>query len=357
MTVGALEEKIKRHRAFWNRENVDRPLVGFTIGSYFPVHRYEAAHNLAEENKRIDAEDINAEAFIDDYERLYGYSAATDQDVFWVAEPFTGIPWMESFFGCGIYGNRDSMRAEPLEIKNINDLENIPPLDRSPWYEKYIEFTSLLSGRSGGRYPVGQPILRGISDTIGAMVGQEELVYYFYDEPELMKRLCRNVNSVFLQVIEEQQNSIPAFLGGYSMGFYDLWCPGKCVWFQEDLTSLLSPDIYREYILECNREVCHRYEYNAIHLHPSSFYILDDLLNIKNLKVIEINKDVGGPSVEEMVPLFKRVLEKKRLCIWGDLDEKDIYAIKKSLPFSGLFLNIVSPGVAEANALMKFIKG
>lgn len=198
--------------------------------------------------------------------------------------------------------------------------------------------------------------MRGISDIIGAMVGQAELVYYFYDEPDRMKKLCKNINQIFLKVVEEQQNSIPKFYGGYSIGFYDIWCPGKCIWFQEDLTSLLSPIIYREYILECNKEVCDRYEYSAIHLHPSSFYIIDDILDIESLKVIEINKDVGGPSIEEMLPLFKKVLEKKRLCIWGNLDEKDIYTIKRNLPFKGLYLNIVSPTVVDANSLMKLIK-
>lgn len=151
MTTKSLDEKIKRHMAFWNRTNVDRPLVGFIIGSYFPVHRYEAAHNLLKGGQQITAENINVEDFIRDYERLYGYSIATDQDAFWVAEPFTGIPWMEAIVGCDIYGSRDSMWAESW-VKNISDAENLPPLEYNPWYEKYIEFTSLLSKQSDGRF-------------------------------------------------------------------------------------------------------------------------------------------------------------------------------------------------------------
>jgi hypothetical protein len=289
-----IKEKIRRHMAFWNRENVDRPLIGYLIGSYFPVQRYEEAKRIFGDKKLIKEDIIIPENFIGDYERLFEGSTLVEQDAFWVAEPFTGIPWMEAFLGCSIFGSKDSMWAEPW-VKDIKDLEKIKPLNQNTWYKKYNQFTSMLVDRSDGRFPVGQPILRGISDIIGALVGQSELVYYFYDEPEMMKKICMSLNEMFLQVVQEQQDSVPKFLGGHSIGFYDIWCPGKCIWFQEDLTSLLSPEIYRQFILECNRITCSKYEYSAIHLHPSSFYLIDDLLEIDGLKAIEINMWVDLP--------------------------------------------------------------
>lgn len=354
MQNSSLKKRIQRHIAFWKQENVDRPLMGFLIGSYFPVQRFEAAKEIMGKKTPIHPEEIIPAHFLNDYERLYSYSMQLEQDAFWAAEPFTGIPWMEAMLGCKIYGSKDSMWAAPI-LKGIEDFDKLPLPEESLWHKKYVEFTTLLSQRSEGRFPIGQPILRGISDMIGALVGQGELPFYFLDEPVKMKEICKRLNQVFLQVVEEQQENVPQFYGGYSIGFYDLWCPGKCIWFQEDLTSLLSPQIYREYILECNEVVCNKYEYSMMHLHPSSFYLLDDLLNIEGLKVIQINKDIGGPSVLEMVPIFKKVLEKKRLCIWGNLDEKDIYEIKSNLPYNGLYLSIVSSTVDEANALTKLI--
>ena len=47
------EEKLERHRLFWSRRPTDRPLVGFTIGSYFPVHRFDAARDLLQGNDLI----------------------------------------------------------------------------------------------------------------------------------------------------------------------------------------------------------------------------------------------------------------------------------------------------------------
>ena len=30
-----IQEKVQRHIAFWNRDKVDRPMIGFQIGTYF----------------------------------------------------------------------------------------------------------------------------------------------------------------------------------------------------------------------------------------------------------------------------------------------------------------------------------
>ena len=71
---------------------------------------------------------------------------------------------------------------------------------------------------------------------------------------------------------------------------------------------------------------------------------------------IQINKDLGGPSIQEMLPEFKKVLKQRRLVIWGDLDEKDLDTILTELPYHGLYLHIVTPTVDAANALMRYIR-
>lgn len=79
-------------------------------------------------------------------------------------------------------------------------------------------------------------------------------------------------------------------------------------------------------------------------------------MQIDRLKAIQINKDVGGPSVAEMIPHFQKVLAKKNLIIFGDLDEADIDCILGELPRKGLFLNIFAPGVERATELMNHIE-
>ena len=52
---------------------------------------------------------------------------------------------------------------------------------------------------------------------------------------------------------------------------------------------------------------------------------------------------------------LKKVLQQRRLVIWGDLDEADLDIILKELPYAGLYLHIVAPTVEAANSLMRYI--
>ena len=198
--------------------------------------------------------------------------------------------------------------------------------------EKYFEFIEKLNTLSAGRFPIGQPIMRGASDVVGALLGQMELVYALADEPEAIQEAFFKVMDALRSVIKSQWDATPDFHGGYSMGFYHVWCPDKCIWFQEDLSALLSPQIYKAFLREPDASVCNGYDYTAVHLHPASFFILDMYMQMEGLKAIQINKDVGGPSVKEMMPSFRKVLASKNLIIYGDLDEEEIDCILENFP-------------------------
>ena len=350
-----INQKLALHRAFWNREPLKRPLVSFQVGDYFVSKRIGAAGHLLSEGKKIIPEMLNVDSLLEDFERMYQESLRTGQDAFWVAEPFCGIPWMEAIFGCEIYGTKSSFISRPY-VKAVQDLKKVRFSPDNAWFEKYFEFIGKLEKLSAGRFPIGQPIMRGASDVVGAMLGQTELVYALVEESEAMKEAFFKVTDALRTIIKAQWDAAPDFHGGYSMGFYDVWCPGKCIWFQEDLCALLSPQIFSDFLREPDASVCSGYEYTAVHLHPASFFALDAYMAMDGLKAIQINKDVGGPSVKEMMPKFQKVLTEKNLIIFGDLDETEIGCILQELPRKGTYLNITAPTVERARELMGYLE-
>jgi hypothetical protein len=355
MNQNAIHQKIALHHAFWEGKPLKRPLVSFQLDDYFVSKRIKAAAHLLTEGKKITPEMLVVESFLDDFERMYQESCQTGQDAFWVAEPFCGIPWMEAIFGCEIYGMRSSFISHPC-IESAQDLKKIKFDPENAWFKKYLEFVKKLDKLSAGRFPVGQPIMRGASDVVGALLGQTELVYALADEAQVIREAFFKVMNALRSVIEAQWDATTDFHGGYSMGFYYVWCPKKCIWFQEDVSALLSPQIYNDFLREPDASVCKGYDYTAVHLHPASFFVLDMYMQMDGLKAIQINKDVGGPSIKEMMPNFKKVLTKKNLIIFGDLDEEEIDCILEELPRKGTFLNITAPTVERAKELMEHIE-
>jgi hypothetical protein len=347
-------EKIALHHAFWTQAPLKRPLVSFQLGEYFVSQRMRAARPLLVEGKRITPDMLQVDSFLADYERMYQDACQTGQDAFFVAEPYAGIPWMEAMFGCEVSGTKSSFISHP-RLHSVHDLKAIRLDLDDAWCAKYLEFVKQLVTLSAGRFAVGQPIMRGASDVVGALLGQTELIYALMEEPAVVEEAFFKVMQALRSVIKSQWEIVPAFHGGYSMGFYHVWCPGKCIWFQEDLAALLSPQLYHDWVQKPDASVCTGYEYTAVHMHPASFFTLDAYMHMDGLKAIQINKDVGGPSVQEMMPEFHKVLTKKNLIIFGDLDETEIDCIMKELPRKGTFLNIVAPTVERAQQLMAHI--
>ena len=346
-TRNQLDLQIDLHRKFWEKKSQKQPIVSYRHGDFFFSRHFKATESLNIDGKIITPEMLVVEDFLPDYERMYQESLILGQSAFWTAEPFTGIPWMEAILGCTVVGQENSFISSHPESFKAEDIENIVLKDDNAWLNKFLEFTEKLVALSDGRFPVGQPIMRGPTDMIGALIGQTEMIYWIYESPELFPEIVKRVTNVFLDVIQRQKALIPAFEGGSSIGFYHLWTPDSCIWFQDDLSSILSPELYARYFIEAGRRICSAYDRSAVHLHPSSFFVVDDLLRIEELDVIEVNKDIGGPEVEVMLPVLKNIMDRKRLILWGDLTIKDLELLRKELPLDGLFLNVVTEDLSR----------
>lgn len=352
----AISERLHMHRLYWQRKEQPYPLAAFRVAKdFFFSRHFQAARHLLVPGKRIEAEMLRVEEFLGDYERMFQDTEKIGQDGFWTAEPFTGIPWMEAILGCEIQAAEESFISKPW-LKDLAQAEQLR-LDRgNPWLQKYLEFTDALVAFSKGRFPVGMPIMRGPSDMVGALMGQAEMVYALEDEPARMKALFLKVTEIFLQVQELQRSRIPPFFGGWALGFYHVWCPGPAIWYQDDLSALLSPELFRSFLVPTSRKICEGYAYTAVHLHPASFFLLDEILANEKLTAVEVNKDVGGPSVEEMLPELGKILARKNLILWGDLTIQDLEVIRKKLPLRRLFFHVIAPSVEEAGELLRFIR-
>ncbi len=342
-------KRIAKHQAFWRKENTSR-LTAFRIGDYFMSRQFTAAHPLLTDGKKVEPEQLSVADFFDDYLRMYRETEEAGQDAFFTATPFTGIPWMEAIVGCPVYSTKSSFIAKEI----VSSLDRIDPQQQfnQTWLDKYLEFTGALVELSDGRFPVGQPIMRGPADILGTMMGQSAMVLALYDSPEEVRGLLHNISKMFLDVIARQKKMVPRFHGGESIGFYDLWTPDSCIWFQDDLTALLSPELYEAILYPVHKTIPPIYRHSLVHIHPTSFYTIDYLLEIDELDCIQINKDEGGPSVEEMLPVFKKVLARKKLVIWGSLTKDDLLRIDRELDPAGLETMVCTETLEEAKELL-----
>jgi hypothetical protein len=347
------EEKVGRYTRFWARSPVERPLIGFSVGGWFPLENYRALQAL----RGVDAvgpEDVEPEAFLDDYERVVGMWEGVQDDMIRGLAPIPPFPWLEAMLGCRIRIGGESVWAEEGGFEYA-DAGRLDLTEANPWRRKYLEFVTLLRKHFGARVPIGQPILRGPADMVAALRGSSQMVLDLYDAPGEFRALAERCADFAVGLIRAQQAITGPFAGGYLIEQLGLWAAQPIARLQEDASALFSPDLYVALLQPADRQMAEAFPVSAIHLHSSSLFLLERILDIEALNCIQINKDVGNTAVPEMLPFLKMVQARRRsLLVRGALDSGDLALLRRHLSPDGLYLQIVVRTAEDARRLGEF---
>ncbi len=348
-------KKTDAYRKFWSRAAVERPLVGFTFKSWFPLDEF-AASAAWPKDTCLTPEMIDPKAFLDDQERLLAEADRIDDDILRGATPSQAVFWC-----CGALGAK--MRIMP---------GNVVPEDRSlsweetralwrdaktnPWYVKYMQFIDALVERSAGRYPISHSPLAGPLDYAINIRGHEQAVVDLIEDPESAVEFLDCAADFFIDLTKAAWQRIPLFHGGWFDAQYQLWAPGPIARLQEDAVAVMSPELYRRYIRPADEKIARAFECAFMHLHSTSMFVLDDILEIDALKCLQINNDFAGPPLTQMIGHFRKTQESGRsLVIRGAFTSDEMKFLIDHLDPRGLYLNIMIQDEAEIAPLKKAI--
>lgn len=349
---GNAPSKIDGYRRFWSRESAARPLVGFSYKSWFPLDEFAASASWPRNAALTDAM-VDPAAFLDDQERLLREGEEIDDDILRGASPSQAIFW-----GCGTLGSE--MRVMPgnvvavdraLDWDQIGDV-SLAARRENPWFRTYLRFIDLLVERAAGRFPVSHGTLVGPLDYAVSLRGHEQTAIDLMLDPDRAFDLLNRLGEFFIDITREAWKRIPLFHGGYYDAQYQLWAPGSIVRLQEDAVAVISPTLYRDYLKKVDRMVAGSFANSFMHLHATSMFILHELLEIEEIRCFEINNDVGGPPVGDMVPYFQMVQQADRpLLIRGSFSEDELKLLTDSLDPAGLYLYIMVQDGEEIDRL------
>ena len=208
------------------------------------------------------------------------------------------------------------------------------------------------SARSQGLFPVSHTADLGPTDLHAVLRGHSQSILDLTDEPEKSAELLAQLGDIFCEFTQEYWKTIPLFHGGYYDGQYSLWSPGPIIRMQEDATAVYSPDLYRKFVQPVDRKLAGRFASSFIHLHSTSMFLLDAILEIEEIRCFEINNDASGPPLKDMVGYFQKVQKASRpLLIRGSLSPESLNLLLDSLEPRGLFFNIMVNSMKEIEVL------
>lgn len=346
-----LDEKVRRHREFWRRGPVERPLIAIWTDVDYSLAGQRLNRVFREGYLR--PQDVAPEALLSNYERMYAESQTVMDDAFWVAMPLGAMPWMEAILGCPICydPSSDSIWSEPV-LDRWGDIGILDFSHKNPWFRKLMDFTEVLVSASQGRFPVGVPLLRGPLDMAAALRGTERLCLDTYDRPEKLRELLAICTDIWIEVVDAVLDRIRPFQGGY-VNRMRIWSPGRGVLSQEDASVFLSPTAYRRFVMPCDVRICRHYPYVMIHLHSAGLHVLDAMLEIEELAGVQAVVDQTDPQLEEFLPRLAAVqAHDMPLVLYDEFKPRSFAAILAALDRAGLCLTAKVHSPAEGTQVI-----
>jgi hypothetical protein len=329
-----LDSVLERHEAFWRREDVDRPLVRLLPRQKEPL-RFD---DLDVTPAMLDVEELTPSVGSRNLNKQL-----VQGDLIRTEAAFSRIPWMEALTGCAIHsGTANAMWPRPALGPNYERMDEIVPADDNPWLVKLLALTQALVAACDGSYVVTHTLMRGPSDMLSALLGDQRMGLALYDAPDTIDEILSLATRAFIKVAKAQFEVIPLFHGGRTAWHYGLWGKGSVIRFQSDSSSQLSPHMYEQRILPHDRAIMQAFDRSILDLHSAgTLHLREKLLATQELDAISITLDryENAPSVRDLVPVFAEILEQKSLLIFGEMTAKEAELLCSELPARGLSIN------------------
>jgi hypothetical protein len=180
---------------------------------------------------------------------------------------------------------------------------------QSSIYKKQIEMMKYLVDQSKGRYFVSMPDNCGSIDGLSQMRGTDKLLLDFLEEPEKVKEAVGKIVKVLISTGDSMFELLNENnLGGSVHSWMQTWCPGKHMQLQCDLSVMISPQMFEEFVLPEIEETTQWLDKAIYHLDgQEQIRHLDMLLSVKKLNMIQWTPVAGQPYTSEFTPVLKKI--------------------------------------------------
>ena len=361
-----IKDRAYRHEAFIEKKEVDRPLLGIHVTGVEHLKAFKWTFKNLPTDRELRPDDIVIKDVIKDIDDFIIKSEKINGDLFYPSALLYYIPWVSAIIGCPIILVRDSLYAKPFIKSWANLKNNVDLTENNKWLSKLIQIKTELINHFDKSYPIGNSVhIIGPADILSSALGQMRFCLELYDNPKKMKKFSDIYMNAQLEVVKIL-NRITSNLkfGGFLVNIYGLYTKKICQSFQDDSLALLSPKLFKKFILDEFLKINRTFNSTIIHIHPTSLFIVDEILKFDNLKIIQVNRELNGPDIKELLPVFLKIQEhgKSLLIDFKDVDFeadlifREIKEACKILSHKGLGFCIYAKDVKDGANKLESVK-
>ena len=239
-------------------------------------------------------------------------------------------------------------------LQNLDDLRFD---ENSLLYRKTIENARFLASESRGRFVVSVPDCSGDMDALSLLRGSEQLLVDMVEDPEAVKLALSKIHEVWEHMVDVVLPVLSiANDGGNAIGWLRVFAPGRHMQLQADMSVMISPDQFKEFIVPEFVRACAVQDYPLYHLDgQEQLRHLEHLLSVPGLAAIQWTPVAGQPPTSAFLPQLKYIQQRgKRLVLLIRPDE--IETVMATLSSKGLYLSVYVENQEEADYTVKLVE-
>lgn len=310
-----IEEAKEIQTAAWNFKSIDYPplIVDFPLPIEWPTFSYEEIFN--DKDKML----------ISQLKIVYPHCLIQDDSVPGVRANY-GLVVIPAAFGCEIEIPKEGMpwiKKHLFEEETLNFNKITYPKINEGLTGKVLETNKYFSRILND---IGIRVF--LSDTQGplniaySLMGNK-LFTSFYKYPELLNKLLDLISDFYIEFSLAQKKIIgePITQGVHGWdgeeGPFGIWMSEGGVRIADDVAVMISPKIYREFIIPYIRKCLKPFNGGMLHICGNANHLLQEIASIPEVKAVHF----GNPemfNLKNLVDLF----HKKACIIWTDKPKK-----------------------------------
>ena len=348
------EKSKQRYNAFWEGEIVDRPLIAIEAPREKPLNdtvQLMAAKDLIEKWESIE------------------YRA--DEILYYCNNTYFGGDSFPNFFsnlGPGIISaciggtyklGEDTVWFDTVQtITDWDDFKGFTFDQNSEMWKLVTTMTKRFVEKSKGNYICGISDLGGNYDILASLRGTQELLYDMYDYGDEVKKAIDQIIDIWFRVYDNLYNRIYTTQKGIT-SWMPLWCEEKWYPLQCDFSSMLSPEMFAEFVKPALQREAKFLDKSIYHWDGmGEIPHLDHLLDIPEINGIQWTAGAGNPNELDPVwyPLFKKIQQKGKNLVLFHIDPKLLDGFMSEFSPKGVYLHTTAKSSEEADGILKMIE-
>ncbi len=203
---------------------------------------------------------------------------------------------LAAYLGSDIRFREDTVWFTPC----ISDWETAPELcfdERNPWFVRHLQLAKRCKELAGDDFYVDIPDLMENLDTLASLRGSQDLLCDMIEDPDEIKKRVSQIDDLYFEYYDRFYQALKDPQGGSAYTVFQIWGPGRTIKLQCDLSSMISPAAFREFVLDSLRKQARNADFVLYHLDgPQAIRHLDALMEIEEIDALQWTSGDAGPD-------------------------------------------------------------